>query len=98
MDSARYCITVPSARVTVQPLKMMVPVFYKTCDREVTGQRPHAARSDRHDGVILCRRGAKDRKIFLLFSKGMTSFWVSGVSIRRRPESRRKKPSAAEKF
>lgn len=27
MDSARYCITVPSARVTVQPLKMMVPLF-----------------------------------------------------------------------
>lgn len=22
-----YCITVPSARVTVQPLKMMVPLF-----------------------------------------------------------------------
>ena len=39
-------------------------VIYKTCDREVTGQRPHATRSDRHDGVILCRRGAKDRKIF----------------------------------
>ena len=73
-------------------------VIYKTCDREVTGQRPHAARSDRHDGVILCRRGAKDRKIFLLFSKGMTSFWVSGVSIRRRPESRRKTACRRKNF
>ena len=27
IDSARYCITVPSARVIVQPLKMMVPLF-----------------------------------------------------------------------
>ena len=39
-------------------------VIYKTGDRTVTGQRLHAARSDRHDGVILCRRGAKDCKIF----------------------------------
>lgn len=38
-----YCITVPSARVIVQPLKMMVPLFTRLGDREVTGQRPHAA-------------------------------------------------------
>ena len=37
-------------------------VIYKTCDREVTGQRPHAARSDRHDGVILCRGVLRSRK------------------------------------
>lgn len=59
-----YCITVPSAKSDSVAIEDDGAVIYKTCERAFAGQRPHAARSDRHDGVILCRRGAKDRKIF----------------------------------
>ena len=44
--------TVPSARVMVWPLKLILPLFVRARDRAVAGERPRAAGPDGHDRVV----------------------------------------------
>ena len=44
--------TVPSARVVVWPLKLILPLFVRARDRAVAGERPGAAGPDGHDRVV----------------------------------------------
>lgn len=93
-----YCITVPSARVIVQPLKMMVPLF----TRLVTAQSPVSVHTQPDPTVTTAffSTAAAQRiaRFFLVVFKRndiLLGLWCKHTAASGKQTE---KPSAAEKF